>query len=95
MQFYPMLFSLPGRLEPNGLLRSCVASLLHPYPESMIDPLATLHKERNGEWNKNWKYEGDLEMDFLKFLGKVQKFSIEKPVDVEVDFRKAHSSKSK
>jgi len=54
----------------------------------MIDPLGTLRKERNRSNNKGREYEGDLEMDFLKFLGKVQKLTKEKPVDVEVDFRK-------
>jgi len=33
-------------------------------------------------------YEGDLEADFLSFLGKVQKAAREKPNDVEFDFRK-------
>ena len=37
------------------------------------------------------KYElafGDLEMDFLKFLGQVQRMAKEKPIEVKVDFRK-------
>jgi hypothetical protein len=88
-----MLFSLPGGFEPAGVLRSWLGSLLYPYPESMIDPLATLRKERDRSWNKRQKYEGDLEMDFLKFLAQVQRLAKEKPVDVEVDFRKVHPSK--
>jgi hypothetical protein len=77
-----MLFRLPGGLEPNGILRSCVGSLLYPYPESMINPLATLRKERDRDWNKKGKYEGDLEM------AQVKRLANEKPVEVEIDFRK-------
>ena len=88
VQFYPMLFDLPGGFEPNGILRSCVGSLLYPYPESMIDPLTTLRKERNRGSNKGREYNGDLEMDFLKFLGQVQRMAKENPVEVEVDFKK-------
>ena len=43
----------------------------------------------------NITMKSDPEMDFLKFLGKVQKMAIEKAVDAEVDFRKVHSLKSK
>ncbi len=33
-------------------------------------------------------YEGNLEADFLSFLGQVQKAARERPDDVEFDFRK-------
>ncbi|MGB2815380.1 MAG: hypothetical protein WBB97_09945 [Dehalococcoidales bacterium] len=32
-------------------------------------------------------YEGDLEADFLRCLGQIQKAAREKPVGVEADFR--------
>jgi len=31
-------------------------------------------------------YEGDLEVDYLRFLARVQKAAKENPVDVEFDF---------
>jgi len=39
-------------------------------------------------WGFKWLYTGDLEMDFLKFLGQVQRMVKEKPVEVKVDFRR-------
>jgi hypothetical protein len=87
-QLFPMVFSLPGGLEPNGMLRNCLASLLYPYPESMINPLATLQQERDLHRSLPWTYEGDLEGDFLRSLGQVQRLAKENPIDIEVDFRK-------
>ena len=91
VQLYPMIFNLPGGFEPQGMLRQCVVSLLHPYPESMINPLAALQKERDQNRYRPWTYIGDLEGDFIKFLGQVQRMAKEKPIEVEVDFSKARS----
>ena len=35
---------------------------------------------------KTQTYKGDLEMDFLKFLGQVQTAAKQNPVDVEFNF---------
>jgi hypothetical protein len=89
----PVIFSLPGGMEPNGMLRNCIVSLLYPYPKSMINPLAVLQQERNIYQGEHWIYKGDLEGDFLRCIGKVQRLSKANPTDVEVDFRKVSSIK--
>ena len=34
-----------------------------------------------------WLYDGDLETDFLRSLGEIQRAARKKPVGVEIDFR--------
>lgn len=41
------------------------------------------HKPGAGEW----LYKGDLEADFLRILGEIQKVAREKPLGIEIDFR--------
>jgi hypothetical protein len=38
-------------------------------------------------WSNEWLYTGDLETDFLRLLGQVQRAAMENPVGVEIDFR--------
>jgi hypothetical protein len=85
--FFPRLYALPGGMEPNRELRYCAANVLHPYPESMLNPIGCVEKVRDEYRNKPQDYAGDLEADFLRFLGQVKKAAKGKPVDVEVDFR--------
>jgi len=73
--FYPRLYSLPGGDEPNRELRVALAYLLRNYPASLANPLISLRgylKERTSYFHE-WKYDGDLETDFLRFLAEVQK----------------------
>jgi hypothetical protein len=88
--FFPMVYRLPGGENPNRELRWSLVRLFDEYPASIKNPIQILerfvrdHQKRGFEW----LYEGDLEMDFLRFLGQVQRMAKEKPVEVEVDFRK-------
>ncbi len=88
--FYPMLHRLPGGSQPNRELRWSLAQLLIKYPSSMRKPRRVLQrfvKERR-KWGLEWQYHGDLEMDFLRFLGQVQGAAKEKPSAVGAAFRK-------
>jgi hypothetical protein len=86
VQFYPMLYSLPGGFEPNADLRRCVADLLWDYPRSMVNPTKCVHEYREQNKDETQSYKGDLEADYLRFLAKVQKAAKENPMDVECDF---------
>lgn len=86
VQFYPMLYSLPGGFEPNAVLRRCVADMLWDYPRSMVNPMKCLHEFQEQNKDKAQSYKGDLEADYLRFLAKVQKTAKENPVDIEFDF---------
>jgi hypothetical protein len=61
---------------------------LHEAPDALDSPIKYFRKFQI--WNKQdvQEYAGDLETDFLRFLGQVQNLVKEQPVDVEVDFRK-------
>ena len=87
VQFYPKLYSLPGRDEPNSDLRRCLANILWDYPTSLINLTVYLRKFQEQNRNKSKSYEGDLEADFLRTLGQIQKAARENPVGVEADFR--------
>jgi len=88
-QFYPKLYSLPGGTKPNRELRWCLGTLLHNYPASSTDPIASLRKFLDEYKHQSYQqlYEGDLETDFLRSLGEIQKAAREKPIGVEADFR--------
>ncbi len=76
MHFYPMLHDLPGGSEPNRELRWSLAQLLIKYPSSMREPFPVLQRRFVREyrkWGFEWKYRGDLEMEFLRFLGQIQR----------------------
>ena len=90
MHFYPRLYSLPGGMEPNGQLRRCLADLDNEYPGSMSDPMAFFRAwiEEQKHLARTEPYEGDLETDFLRSLGEIQRSAKEKPVQIEMDFRK-------
>ena len=88
IQFYPMFYSLPGVFNPNAALRESVASFLHYYPSSMINPMKCLYNFLEPNKDNPQTYQGDLEADYLRFLAKVQKAAKENPIDVEFDFRK-------
>jgi len=87
VQFYPRLYSLPGRDNPNSDLRRCLADILWDYPASLINPTVYLQKFQEQNRNKSQSYEGDLETDFLRILGQIQREAREQPVGVETDFR--------
>jgi hypothetical protein len=86
IQFYPMLYNLPGGFEPNADLRRCVADVLCNYPAIMANPTKCVHEFQLRNKDKDQFYEGDLEADYLRFIAKVQKAAKENPVDVEFDF---------
>jgi len=86
IQFYPMLYGLPGGFQPNVALRQCVANLLYDYPISMANPMQCLSAFKGRNKEKARLYQGDLEMDYLRFLAKVQKAAKENPIAVEFDF---------
>ena len=88
MHFYPRLYSLPGGMEPNGQLRICLARLVREYPASMSNPMASFRAclDEQKRSPHEWLYEDDLETDFLRSLGEIQRSAREKPVHVEIDF---------
>lgn len=87
--FYHRLFSLPGGQEPNRELRRCLALLLLNYPASLANPMASLQKflDEYKHGSHEWLYDGDLETDFLRFLGQIQRAARKKPSGAEIDFR--------
>lgn len=87
--FYPKLHSLPGGQEPNRELRFALAYLDRDYPASLVNPLATLRKfiDEHKRYAHEWKYQSDLEMDFLRSLAEIQKSAKTEPAGFEVDFR--------
>lgn len=89
MHFFPRLHSLPGGMEPNRELRFCLVELLRDYPASMANPMVVLRKflDEYKSWSHGWLYTGDLETDFLRCLGQIQRVAKEKTVGVEADFR--------
>ena len=56
IQFFPMLYRLPGRLEPNIALRQCVAGLLWDYPKSMANPMKYINEFREENKDKPQTY---------------------------------------
>jgi hypothetical protein len=86
IQYFPMLYSLPGGFEPNSDLRRCAANFHWDYPAILANPLKCLHDFLEQNQGEPQTYEGDLEADYLRFLAKVQKAAKENPVDVEFDF---------
>ncbi len=89
MHFYPKLYSLPGGEEPNRELRWSVAVLLRDFPASLCDPMASLRNslEEHTRSSQKWLYDGDLETDFLRLLGEIQRSAKEKPARIAMDFR--------
>jgi hypothetical protein len=89
MQFFPRLYSLPGGFQPNRELRYCLSTFLQDYPASSVNPMASLRKFLNGYKHLSYQqpYKGDLETDFLRILGQIQKAARENLVGVEADFR--------
>lgn len=89
VQFYYRLYTLPGGQEPNRELRWCLSNLLSDYPTSMVSPMASLLRllDEHKRWHHEWLYNGDLEIDFLRLLGEIQKAARENPVGLEFDFR--------
>lgn len=89
VQFLYKLYSLPGGQEPNRELRFCLCVLLRNYPASLINPMVSYRKflVEHKRWYREWLYEGDLEADFLRSLGQIQRAAREKPLGVEIDFR--------
>ena len=86
IQYFPMLYSLPGEFESNSDLRRCVAKFHWDYPAILANPLKCVHDFQEQNQDEPRKYEGDLEADYLMFLAKVQKAAKENPVDIEFDF---------
>ena len=88
MHFYPKLYSLPGGMKPNGQLRSCLARLLREYPDSMSNAMASLRlcMDEDRRFSTAGPYEGDLEADFLRSLGEIQRSARATPISVEVAF---------
>ncbi len=88
VHFYLRLYNLPGGIEPNGQLRSCLANLLREYPDSMSNPMASLRMcmDEHKRLSSAGPYEGDLEADFLRSLGEIQRSAREMPIQVEIDF---------
>jgi hypothetical protein len=87
------LYKLPGGFEPDRALRRCLVSLLYDAPDSLDNPMKYLRKYQTQNYNKEdlKSYHGDLEADFLRFLGRVQRMVKEQPSEVEVNFRKVRS----
>ncbi len=74
INLYPRLSALPGSCQPNGELRFMLCQLIDEYPDSLIDAMAHF-KQGRAEYARIYHgigYEGDLETDYLKFLGDTQ-----------------------
>ena len=67
----------------------CLVDLLRDYPSSMVNPMASFRKfvDEHKRFYHEWLYEGDLETDFLRMLGHMQRVAVESPVGAEIDFR--------
>lgn len=89
VEFFHKLYSLPGGQEPNRELRWCLGILLRDYPASLFNPMESLRYFLNEHkrWSHEWLYSGDLETDYLRLLGQIQREAREKPVELEIDFR--------
>jgi hypothetical protein len=87
IQYFPMLYSLPSGFESNSDLRRCAANFHWDYPDILAYPLKCVHDFQEQNQDEPRKYEGDLEADYLKFLGNVQKAAKENPVDVKFEFQ--------
>jgi len=90
MHFFYRLFSLPGGMEPNRELRLCLVDFLRDYPDSMTNPMASFRKFMDSYKHLHYEslYERDLEADYLRTLGHIQKATKEEPVGIEMNFRK-------
>jgi len=88
VHFYLRLYNLPGGMEPNGQLRRCLAHLISDYPDSMSNPMASLRMcmDEHRRLSRLDQYEGDLEADFLRSLGEIQRSAKAMPFHVEIDF---------
>ena len=88
MHFYPKLYNLPGGMDPNWQLRNCLANFIREYPASMRYPMASLQTSMDEHklLLRPGPYEGDLEADFLRSLGEIQRSATEMPIRVEIDF---------
>ncbi len=77
-------------MEPNRELRICLVDILIDYPASMVNVMASFGKfmDNYKRWFHEWLYEGDLDTDFLRILGHIQKAAKEEPAGIEMDFRK-------
>ena len=89
VEFYHRLYNLPGGREPNRELRACLGLLLRNYPASLANPMASLRKflDEYKHGSQEWLYNGDLEADFLRLLGQIQRVAREKPMGVEINFQ--------
>jgi len=89
LHFHPKLFSLPGGMEQNGELRQALGAVLDDYPASMNSPMATLRRsvEEQKRFHPDRQYQGDLEGDFLRCLGEIQRSARGMSMAVEFDFR--------
>jgi hypothetical protein len=90
MHFYPKLYDLPGGMQPNWQLRRCLGNFIGEYPASMRYTMAFLQASmaEHEHLFRGGPYEGDLEADFLRSLGEIQRSAREMPVRVEIDFRR-------
>ena len=88
MHFFPRLYNLPGGHESNRELRIALTQLLDDYPASLTNPMACFRRflDEYPRWSHEWLYSGDLETDFLHFLGEMQRLVVA-PLGLEVDFR--------
>ncbi len=73
IQYFPLLYRLPGGFEPNSDLRRRVADFHWNFPAVLTNPMKCVHDFLEKNQNEPMTYEGDLEGDYLKFLAKVQK----------------------
>jgi hypothetical protein len=87
--FFHRLYSLPGGIKLNRELRLCLITFLQDYPASSANPMASLQQFLDEYKHQSYQqlYEGDLEADFLRILGQIQKEAGEKTAGVEIDFR--------
>ncbi|MFC2060735.1 hypothetical protein ACFLTZ_06610 [Chloroflexota bacterium] len=66
-----------------------MAGILRDYPASLADPMSLLREFLDESKHQSYRqlYEGDLETDYLRSLGQIQRAARENPVGVEADIR--------
>lgn len=89
VQFYPRLYSLPRGEEPNHELRAYMDRLLQDYPTSLTNPIESLREfiVAQKRLSPKWMYSGNLETDFLRLFGEIQKAARAEPFASDIDFR--------
>ena len=81
---------LPGAEKPNRELRWALAEMVHDSQIIPANPTIYLQGfiKDHRRWHDKWLYTGDLETDFLRFLGETLRLAKASLIGIEVEFKK-------